>query len=116
LYKLLSEKTLIVYIKTSKETERKLIDRAKKRPKPMYYSPNFFKKSLQSYLKENNLSYAAQINPDSFVGWVFPKLVADRLKKYESLASKYGCTIKSDELHDCSSSKDVIALISNALK
>jgi len=116
LYKLLSEKTLIVYIKTSKEAERKLIDRAKKRPKPVYYNPNFFKKSLQSYLKENNLSYAAQINPDSFVGWVFPKLVADRLKKYESLASKYGCTIKSDELHDCSSSKDVIALISNALK
>ena len=116
LYKLLSEKTLIVYIKTSKETERKLIDRAKRRPKPMYYNPTFFEKALQSYLKENNLSYAAQINPDSFVGWVFPKLVADRLKKYESLASKYGCTIKSEELHDCTSAKDVINLISNALK
>jgi hypothetical protein len=116
LYKLLSEKTLIVYIKTSKETERKLIDRAKRRPKPMYYNPDFFKKALQSYLKENNLSYAAQINPDAFVGWVFPKLIADRLKKYESLASKYGCTIKSDELHDCGSAKDVINLISNALK
>ena len=116
LYKLLSEKTLIVYIKTSEETERKLIDRAKRRPKPMYYNPTFFEKALQSYLKENNLSYAAQINPDSFVGWVFPKLVADRLKKYESLASKYGCTIKSDELRDCGSAKDVINLISNALK
>ena len=75
-----------------------------------------FLKSSQSYLKENNLIYAAQINPDAFVGWVFPKLVADRLKKYESLASKYGCTIKSDELHDCGSAKDVISLISNALK
>jgi len=116
LYKLLSEKTLIVYIKTSKETERKLIDRAKRRPKPMYYNPNFFEKALQSYLKENNLSYAAQISPDAFVGWVFPKLVADRLKKYETLASKYGCTIKSDELRDCGSAKDVINLISNALK
>ena len=116
LYKILSEKTLIVYIKTSKETERKLIDRAKKQPKPVYYNPNFFEKSLQSYLKENNLIYAAQVNPDAFVGWVFPKLVADRLKKYESLASKYGCTIKSDELHDCGSAKDVINLISNALK
>ena len=116
LYKLLSEKTLIVYIKTSEETERRLIDRAKRRPKPMYYNPTFFEKALQSYLKENNLSYAAQINPDAFVGWVFPKLVADRLKKYESLASKYGCTIKSNELHDCGSAKDVINLISNALK
>ncbi len=116
LYKLLSEKTLIVYIKTSKETDRKLIDRAKRRPKPMYYNPAFFEKALKSYLKENHLSYAAHINPDSFVGWVFPNLVAYSLKKYESLASKYGCTIKSDELHDCGSAKDVINLISNALK
>ena len=100
LYKLLSEKTLIVYIKTSKETERKLIDRAKRRPKPMYYNPAFFEKALHSYLKENNLSYAAQINPDAFVGWVFPKLIEDRLIKYKALADKYGCTIKSDDLHD----------------
>ncbi len=116
LYKLLSEKTLIVYIKTSEETERRLIDRAKKRPKPMYYNPTFFEKALQSYLKENNLSYAAQINPDAFVGWVFPRLIEDRLIKYKALADKYGCTIKSDDLHDCNSSIDVINLISNALK
>jgi shikimate kinase len=116
LYKLLSEKTLIIYIKTNKENERLLIERAKSRPKPMYYNPKFFDKALQLYLRENSLDYAAQINPNAFVSWVFPKLVADRLKKYSALADQYGCTIESDALHDCNSAKVVLNLISSALK
>ena len=116
LYQLLSEKTLIIYIKTSKENERLLIDRAKSQPKPMYYNPKFFEEALHSYLQENSLAYAAQINPNAFVSWVFPKLVADRLKKYSALADEYGCTIESDALHNCSSAKDVLNLISSALK
>ena len=116
LYQLLAEKTLIIYIKTSKENERLLIDRAKSQPKPMYYNPKFFEEALHSYLKENSLAYAAQINPNAFVSWVFPKLVADRLKKYSALADEYGCTIESDALHKCSSAKDVLNLISSALK
>ena len=116
LYRLLSEQTLIVYIKTNKENERALINRAKNSPKPMYYNSGFFEKALQSYLKENSLSYAAQINPDAFVSWVFPRLMADRLKKYNKIAEKYGCTIKNNDLHNCRSANDVINLISRALK
>jgi len=115
LLKLLSANTLIIYIKTSKENERALIERAKETPKPMYYNPVFFQSSIQNYLAENNLEYAAEISPDSFVSWVFPKLIEDRLKKYSKIANKYGCTIQSDELHGCSSANDVIDLISSAL-
>ena len=82
----------------------------------MYYNPKFFEEALHSYLKENSLAYAAQINPNAFVSWVFPKLVADRLKKYSALADEYGCTIESDALHKCGSAKDVLNLISSALK
>ena len=82
----------------------------------MYYNPKFFKEALHTYLKENSLAYAAQINPNAFVSWVFPKLVADRLKKYSTLAEEYGCTIESDALHKCGSAKDVLNLISSALK
>ena len=115
LFKLLSANTLIIYIKTSKENERALIERAKETPKPMYYNPVFFQRSIQNYLAENNLEYAAEISPDSFVSWVFPKLIEDRLKKYSKIANKYGCTIQSDDLHSCSSANDVIDLISRAL-
>jgi len=115
LFKLLSANTLIIYIKTSKENERALIERAKENPKPMYYNPVFFQRSIQNYLTKNNLEYAAEISPDSFVSWVFPKLIEDRLKKYSKIANKYGCTIQSDDLHSCSSANDVIDLISRAV-
>ena len=81
----------------------------------MYYNPVFFQRSIKNYLTENNLEYAAEISPDSFVSWVFPKLIEDRLRKYSTVANKYGCTIQSDDLHSCSSANDVIDLISRAL-
>ena len=81
----------------------------------MYYNPVFFEGAMNAYLLENSLEYAAQINPDDFVGWVFPKLIEDRLIKYSDFASKYGCTIKSDDLYHCKSSNDVLSLISGAL-
>ena len=116
LFQSLSEQTLIIYIKTSKENEKALIERAKTHPKPMYYNKDFFKLALSAYLKENRLDYAAQITPNSFVSWVFPRLLEDRLKKYETLAKNYGCTIQSDALHTCNTKKDVLNLISRALK
>jgi shikimate kinase len=115
LFKLLSENTLVVYIKTNKENERALIERAKRKPKPVYYNPVFFENSIKAYLAKNSLEYAAQINPDAFVSWVFPKLIEDRLVKYSALASKYGCTIKSDDVHNCRSANDILNLISDAL-
>lgn len=115
LYQLLAKNTLIVYIKTNKEAERVLIERSKNQPKPMYYHPDFFASALQSYLEKNSLDYVAQINPDTFARWVFPRLVEDRLEKYQVLADQYGCTIKSDDLYHCHSADDVINLIAGAL-
>jgi hypothetical protein len=115
LYRLLAKNTLIVYIKTNKEAERVLIERSKTQPKPVYYHPDFFAFALQSYLEKNNLDYVAQINPDAFVRWVFPRLVEDRQAKYQALADEYGYTIKSDDLSHCHSADDVINLIAGAL-
>jgi len=115
LYRLLAENTLIVYIKTNKDTERVLIERSKKHPKPVYYRPDFFESALRTYLEKNGLDYVAQINPDAFVRWVFPRLVEDRLAKYQALADQYGYTIKSDDLYHCHSADEVINLIAEAL-
>ena len=115
LYQLLAKNTLIVYIKTNKDAEKMLIERSKNQPKPVYYHPNFIASALQSYLEKNSLDYVAQINPDAFVRWVFPRLVEDRLAKYQALADQYGCTIKSNDLYHCHSEEDVINLIAGAL-
>ena len=115
LYQLLSKNTLIVYIKTNKDSERMLIERSKTQLKPVYYHPVFFASALQVFLEKNSLEYVAQINPDAFARWVFPRLVEDRLAKYQSLADQYGCIIKSDDLYHCHSEDDVINLIAGAL-
>jgi len=115
LYQLLAKNTLIIYIKTNKEAERLLIERSKNQPKPVYYHPDFFASALQSYLEKNSLDYVAQIAPDAFVRWVFPRLIKDRLVKYQALADQYGYTIKSDDLYHCNSADDVINLIAGAL-
>ena len=115
LYQLLAENTLIIYIKTNKDAERVLIERSKNQPKPVYYHPDFFESALRAYLEKNSLEYVAQITPDDFVRWVFPKLIEDRLEKYQALADQYGYTIKSDDLYHCHSANDVINLISGSL-
>ena len=115
LYQLLAENTLIIYIKTNKDTERMLIERSKNQPKPVYYHPDFFESALRAYLEKNSLEYVAQITPDDFVRWVFPKLIEDRIEKYQALADQHGYTINSDDLHQCHSSDDVINLIAGSL-
>jgi len=115
LYQLLAENTLIVYIKANKEAERMLIERSKNQPKPVYYHPDFFESALRAYLEKNSLEYVAQISPDAFVRWVFPKLIEDRIEKYQALADQYGYTIKSDDLYQCHSADDVINLIAGSL-
>ncbi len=81
----------------------------------MYYHPDFFTTALNAYLEKNKLEYVAQINPDAFVRWVFPRLVEARLAKYQTLADQYGYTIKSDDLYECRSADDVVNLIAGAL-
>ena len=90
-------------------------DRSKNQPKPVYYHPDFFEPALRSYLEKNSLDYVAQISPDAFVRWVFPRLVEDRLAKYQTLADQYGYTIKSADLYECHSADDVVNLIAGVL-
>jgi len=61
------------------------------------------------------LDYVAQMSPDAFARWVFPRLVEDRLAKYQAISDQYGYTIKSDDLYHCNSADDVINLIAGAL-
>ena len=114
-YGTLAEHTLILYIRASEVNKSALIERAQTHPKPLYYQAAFLKEQLAVYLTENNLTYVAQINPDAFVGWIFPKLLAHRVPKYEAIAEKYGYTIDSEDLYQCKNANEVYELINGAL-
>ena len=114
-YQTLSEHTLILYIRASNVNKSALIERAQTHPKPLYYQADFLKEQLNVYLTENDLTYVAQINPDAFVGWIFPQLLAHRVPKYEAIAEKYGYTIDSEDLYQCKDANEVYDLINGVL-
>jgi len=114
--KILEENTIIIYLKASKEDEQRLIERAKKSPKPLYYRDDFLDEQLAIYMDEKELSYVAMIDPDDFVKWIFPKLFYSRIPRYEAIANKYGYTIKTEDLYHIKTEADFIALVEKAIQ
>ncbi len=112
---LLEEHTLILYIKvTDEEEEQKLIRRAQSDPKPLYYRPEFLDQQLAVYLQENGLQYAAQMDPDTFTRWIFPRLFHSRIPRYEEIARR-GYTVTSQEVAAVRDQQDFLSLIESAI-
>ena len=113
---LLAEHTLILYIQTTtREEEDTLIRRAQSDPKPLYYRPAFLAEQLPEYLREKNLDYVAQIEPDDFTRWVFPRLFHSRLPRYEAIAGPHGYTVTSQEIAQVKGEADFLALVEAAI-
>ena len=77
-FEVLSQNTLILYIRADQEHEETLCKRAVTSPKPLYFQEEFLDKHLEMFMQENNLSEVEEINPDEFGSWVFPKLLEHR--------------------------------------
>ena len=113
---LLVEHTLILYIQvTDQEEEQKLIKRAQSDPKPLYYRPAFLEEQLAAYLQENNLNYAAEMDPDEFTRWVFPRLFHSRVPRYEAIAQPYGYTVTSREVAQVRDEADFLELLETVI-
>lgn len=112
----LADDTLILYIKvTNQEEENKLIRRAVSDPKPLYYRPEFLQEHLAMYLQQNNLEYAAEIDPDEFARWVFPLLFRSRLPRYEKIA-RQGYTVTSEEAAQVKNEQDFLELLETVIQ
>ncbi len=113
----LIDNSMILYIQvTNKAEEEKLIARAQSAPKPLYYRPEFLEEQLAAYLAENNLQYAAQMDPDEFTRWVFPRLFHSRVPRYEAIAKPHGYTVTSEEVAKVKNEDDFIQLLEMAIQ
>jgi hypothetical protein len=109
---LLAEHTVILYIQvTEPEEEQALIHRAQSDPKPLYYRPAFLEEQLRSYLLEQGLDYAAQIDPDAFTRWVFPRLFHARVPRYQDIAGPQGYTATSREVAQVRDERDFLHMM-----
>jgi len=100
----------LVYIETDEESHREVIARAVEYPKPLYFPPALFDGWLDAYCAEKDVDVGA-IVPNDFSAWVFPKLFASRLPKYERLAAQYGVKVSAADLHACDDEAAFLALI-----
>ncbi|MFO1434829.1 MAG: ATPase [Gammaproteobacteria bacterium] len=113
--RLLTEHTLILYIKATEEDEQELIRRATEDPKPLYYRESFLDEQLALYMKERDLAYVALIDPDDFVRWMFPRLFYSRIPRYEAIARQHGYTVTTKELWSIRDEAGFLQLIESVL-
>lgn len=112
---ILVEHTLILYIEVSSEEEQQLLRRAEEDPKPLYYRPQFLDQQLAIYLEQNDLPYAALIEPDDFTRWIFPRLFHARIPRYEAIAGPHGYTVASAEVSRLRDEKDFLQMLEDAI-
>lgn len=105
---LLSQHTLILYIRSDAALEQELTRRAEAHPKPLYYQQTFLEANLADYLRSQRLTREDQIEPDDFARWLFPRLVAHRLPRYQAIADRYGYTV---DYHDAAAVRNEVEFV-----
>lgn len=108
--------TLMIYIEADAADEKMLIERAAREPKPLYYRESFLDEYLALYMRENSIEYIAQIEPDDFVRWVFPKLFRTRVPRYKAIAEQHGYTIAARDAFAVTSADEFLELIGSVLE
>ena len=111
----LADHTLILYIRASEKDEQALIRRAEADPKPLYYREAFLDEQLGIYMTENGLTYVAEINPDDFVRWMFPRLFYSRIPRYQAIVDQYGYYITTEELAAVQDEDGFLRLVETAV-
>lgn len=112
---ILAENTLILYLCADETMEEKLIQRAIDDPKPMYYQEAFLDEQLAEFLAETGLKGPAEIVPDEFVRWIFPRHVAHRRPKYQAIADAHGYTVDARAAERVTCETDFLELLAEAL-
>lgn len=111
----LAQHSVILYIRATEADEQALIKRSQTDPKPLYYREDFLTAALSDYLTEKQIPYVALVEPDDFVRWIFPRLLAARKPRYESIAQKYGYTVSSTAINQVHDEKSFLAVLENAI-
>jgi hypothetical protein len=114
--KVLADHTLILYLKANEKDEQELIRRAEDDPKPLYYREAFLDEQLEIYLRDKGFAYVAQIDPDDFVRWMFPRLFHSRVPRYQAIADQHGYTISTDELKEVRDEAGFLRLVEKVLE
>ncbi len=113
--RVVTDNSLLLYIRASAEDEKAIYDRAQAQPKPLYYRDDFLEHAIGEFLETKGLTSTDEIEPDDFVTWVFPKLVEHRRPRYNMIGETFGYVIESKEIASVRDERDFEDLICLAI-
>ncbi len=111
----LTDNTVLLYLEGTPDHARTLVDRFRLAPKPMYYQPQFLDRKWREYKEEFGISQDEDVDPDGFAVWGFEQLVYHRIPLYETIARRYGYTVKMEDIPSVRDEKDFEDLILKAI-
>ncbi len=112
----LVDHTVILYLEASPEDEEELVERVRAHPKPMYYSPEFLRRSIPEFLNARGLGDIAQAPPEDFARWAFPRLIAHRRPLYAGLAKAHGYSIPARLAQQVQTHAEFVDLVAEAIR
>jgi hypothetical protein len=113
--RVLADNTVILYLKPDDAMEQTLIQRAIDSPKPMYFHEKFLLRQLDEYIAATDADSPADIVPDEFARWIFPRLMDHRRPAYQAYADAYGYTIDARLVEDIASEDDFLDVVTSVL-
>ncbi len=113
--KSLSDNTLLLYIRGTKDHAAALVERFSEAPKPMYYQPEFLDKTWAAFKREFDMPHDDEVDPDEFIVWGFEKLLHHRMPIYEQIADTLGYTVEMQDIPQVRDQKDFMDLLARAI-
>ncbi len=112
---ILAKHTVILYLQPDEAMEQTMIQRAIDDPKPMYYHEDFLEQQLEDYIAETGQAGPAEIVPDEFARWLFPRLLAHRRPAYKTYADAHGYTLDARSAESVNNEEEFLQLVTSVL-
>jgi hypothetical protein len=107
--------TVVVHVRPTDGDLERLLREVGDDRRPLCYREEFLDEGLAAYLRETGLPYVALIEPGDFYRWVLPRLCAERIRRYEEIRRRDGCTVTMADLESIRDEADFLGLIEEAL-
>ncbi len=102
----------LIYIRATKDHEKTLMERNIADPKPLYYRPDFIAAELPSLLAKYNATEVTDIDPSKVGAYLYPRLLAHRVERYEAIAQRQALVLTMEEAAAIRSESDLLRVLS----
>ncbi len=110
----LSRNLLLVWIESGPEHGKKLTERFRRAPKPMYYPPALLDRLWKEYLAAGNVP-EGDVDPDDFAVFAYRRALAARQPRYRAIAENWGLGVSADDIATVRDEADFVDVIARAI-